>query len=251
MVALLGLRQASAPARLRHPPLSDDAVLPVPGSDLNTGNTHGIARAPAPLGAGMAQRGGKTDYPVWTFSRPTPIRPKIFPAIFISVRKNTDVQTFVRNFFGFFRFQTGKSTAVKISVQHFLRFSTFAAKFFRQKKFRGQKKYGFPDSMACIPENGLRRRVELVVEPTPLFPTFVPTFFSFFNFRPENFPVFQISSRKKSGSQTFNPKIFAQKKFQIVQVGRDRPDPSWEICITFVVKLVTMGSYPSIRGEFF
>jgi hypothetical protein len=29
------------------------------------------------------------------------------------------------------------------------------------------------------------------------FPTFVPDFFSFFNFRPEIFTVFQISNRKK------------------------------------------------------
>jgi len=29
------------------------------------------------------------------------------------------------------------------------------------------------------------------------FPTFVPDFFAFFNFRPEIFPVFQISNPKK------------------------------------------------------
>jgi len=62
MVALLGLRQASTLCQRGHTPLSDDVVLPVPGADLNTGNTHGIARAPAPLGAGMAQ-GGQDGLP--------------------------------------------------------------------------------------------------------------------------------------------------------------------------------------------
>jgi len=75
------------------------------------------------------------------------IAPKLFPAIFISVRKNPGVQTFGRNFFFIFQ----------ISIQKFLQFSTFAPKIFWQKEFRGQKKYGFPDAMACVPENGLRR----------------------------------------------------------------------------------------------
>jgi len=75
----------------------------------------------------------------------------------------------------------------KISTGNFLRFSTFAAKFFRQKKFRGQKKCGFPDAMASVPENGLRRWCQSVAKLTTFFPTFAPTFFYFFNFRPENF----------------------------------------------------------------
>jgi hypothetical protein len=53
----LGAPAKPPPPPLGHPPLSDSVVLPVPGTGLNAGNTHGIARAPAPLGAGMARRG--------------------------------------------------------------------------------------------------------------------------------------------------------------------------------------------------
>jgi len=86
---------------------------------VRTGNTQGIARAPAPLGTGVAQ-GGLSD----------PSLLQNFPAFWIFVRKNPGVRTFARNFFGFFRFQTGKNPAGKISSQKFLGFSTFNRKFF-------------------------------------------------------------------------------------------------------------------------
>jgi len=132
-----------------------------------------------------------------------------------------------------------------------LQFPTFAAKFFRQKEFRGQKKCGFPDAMASVPENDLRRWCQSVAKLTAFLPTFAPDFFSFFNFRPENFPVFQISSRKKSGPQTFEPEIFGRKKFQTVRPARDRPDQFWETCTTLVVKPATTGTFPDFRGDLF
>jgi hypothetical protein len=71
-----------------------------------------------------------------------------------------------------------------------------------------QKK--FPKTQ--IPEDPvpafLRRGRELVAELTPFFSTFTPKFFGIFNFQPENFPGFKISSRK-----FFCPEIFGPKKF--------------------------------------
>ena len=116
-----------------------------------------------------------------------PMAPKIFPAIWIFVRKNLAVQTFVRNFFGFFRFRTGKNPAGKISRQLFLRFSTFAPKIFRFLKFHGQKKFGFSDPIPPAMEYDLRRGSESVAELTTFFPTFAPTFFGFFKFQSKNF----------------------------------------------------------------
>ena len=45
--------------------------------------------------------------------------------------------------FWFFQVSNRKKLAGKLSSQIFLRFSTFVPKIFRQKKFHGQKKYGF------------------------------------------------------------------------------------------------------------
>jgi hypothetical protein len=147
--------------------------------------------------------------PTWS-----PLAPKIFPAIWIFVRKILAVQTFVRNFFGFFRFRTGKNLAEKISRQLFLRFSTFAPKIFRQKNFHGQKKYGFSDPGVGSVSQDLRRGIESVAELTPFFPTFAPTFFGFFNFQSKNFLDFQISSRKILAGKTFAAKKSGCTNFQ-------------------------------------
>jgi hypothetical protein len=63
--ALLGLRHASAPARLRHPPLSDDAVLPVSGAVLNVSNT-ALSFAPPPPWGRDGARGAAVflKYPI-------------------------------------------------------------------------------------------------------------------------------------------------------------------------------------------
>jgi len=63
-----------------------------------------------------------------------------------------------QNFSGNFHFRPEKSGHTnfrpeffwifQISIQTFLQFPTFAAKIFRQKEFRGQKKYGLPDAMS-------------------------------------------------------------------------------------------------------
>ena len=108
-----------------------------------TGNSHTIACAPRPpRGTGGARGGLRARRQARTY------QPQVFPAIWIFVRKNPGVQTFARNFFGDFIFRTGEKPAGKISRQLFLQFSTFAPKIFRPGKFRGQKKYGLPDSMA-------------------------------------------------------------------------------------------------------
>jgi len=87
-----------------------------------------------------------------------------------------------------------------------LDFSTFNRKFFWILKFHGQKKSGFPDAMTCVPENGLRRWCQSVAKLTTFFPTFAPTFFSFFNFRPENFLGFSNFEPKKFGRKNFRAK---------------------------------------------
>jgi len=140
--------------------------------------------------------------------------PQNFPAILIFLQKNPGVQTFARNFFGFFNFQTGKNLAGKISIQIFLRFPTFDRKFFWFLKFRGKKKYGISDPGAGTASQDLRRRSELVVQLTPFFPTFAPTFFGIFNFQPEFFWDFQISSRKKSGKKNFAAKKSGRSNFR-------------------------------------
>jgi hypothetical protein len=139
---------------------------------------------------------------------------KNFPAIWIFVRKNLAVQTFARNFFGFFNFQTEKNTAGKISSQIFLRFSTFDRKIFRFLKFHGQKKYGFSNSGVGSVSQDLRRRRELVAELTPFFPTFAPTFFRFFNFQSKNFWDFQLSSRKILAEKYFAAKKYGRTNFR-------------------------------------
>jgi len=122
MVALLGLRQASAPARLRHPPLSDDAVLPVPGADLNTGNTHGIARAPTPLGQGRRKGGARRI----TLSGHFPVQHQSDP-----------------KFFRQFSFPSGKILTYKLSSGIFLDFLDFKPEKVRPKKFQSKIFYDF------------------------------------------------------------------------------------------------------------
>jgi hypothetical protein len=110
--------------------------------------------------------------------------------------------------------------------------STFAPKIFEPANFRPEFFWHFQlSSWKKFPETqipkdpvaaGLRRGRELVTELTPLFPTFAPTFFLFFNFQPENFPVFQISNRNFFRPGTFNPKKFGLPEFQRERAGRDR-----------------------------
>jgi hypothetical protein len=110
-------------------------------TDLSSGNTEASHTPPPPWELGW-RKGGcmkqeNLQLPMLSglFPNSNPIAPKIFPAIWIFVRKNLAVQTFIRNFFGFFRFRTGKKLAEKISRQLFLRFSTFDRKIFRFLKF--------------------------------------------------------------------------------------------------------------------
>jgi len=93
-----------------------------------------------------------------------------------------------------------------------LDFSTFNRKFFWILKFHGQKKSGFPDAMTCVPENGLRRWCQSVAKLTTFFPTFAPTFFSFFNFRPENFLDFSNFEPKKIRPTNFQSQNFCPEK---------------------------------------
>ena len=150
-----------------------------------------------------------------SFSVRNLVGPGNFLAFQIFIQKNLAVRTFVRNFFGFFNFQTGKNPAGELSIPKFLRFSKFAPKIFRPGKFRGQKKFRFSDSMAYTLVEDLRRGSELVAELTPFFPTFAPTFFGFFNFRPEKFWILEISNQKKSGQ-----KNFVAKKIRAYELSR-------------------------------
>ena len=170
---------------------------------------------PPPLGQGW-RKGGLNDPSIMESDHEltwNPVAPK-FSGNFDFPPKNPGVQTFARNFFGFFNFQTGKNLAGKISIQIFLRFPTFDRNFFWFLKFRGKKKYGIPDPGAGTASQDLRRRSELVVQLTPIFPTFAPTFFGIFNFQPEFFWDFQISSRKKSGKKNFAAKKSGHSNFR-------------------------------------
>jgi hypothetical protein len=94
----------------------------------NAGNTHGIARAPAPLGAGMAQ-GGLSDPSNYT------VRPRIHLELGC-----------IQNFFSNLDFRPKKSGCTnfrpelflvfKISTGKFLGFSTFAPTFFEFFNFQ-------------------------------------------------------------------------------------------------------------------
>jgi len=143
--------------------------------------------------------------PATRFSCKISLYSKIFPAILIFIQKNPGVRTFIRNFFGSFRFQTGKNPAGKFSVQNFS----------GKKKFAAKKKYGFSDSLSCVPGNDLRRRSELVRELTSFFQlsrqlflkilTFNPKFFAFFNFQAKKNPAKRISGRKFLAGKNFRP----------------------------------------------
>jgi hypothetical protein len=138
---LLGV---AAPAAWASPGC-DDAVLPVRRFAFNgrfgiTGNTPWHRIRPRPLWGQGWRKGGcriRKILHVHTLSGPSP-------------HENLCVS---KNFSGNFDFSPEKSgpfelLAGKISIQIFLRFSTFGPKIFRPGKFRGQKKYGFPDLMA-------------------------------------------------------------------------------------------------------
>ena len=103
-------------------------------------------------------------------------------------------------------FRAGFFWPGELSFQTFFRFSTFMEKISRSGKFHGQKKYGFSGPPVHALMESLRRGSKCVAEFKPFFPTFVPVFFGFFEFQPENFPVFQISNRKKSGQKNFAAK---------------------------------------------
>ena len=85
----------------------------------------------------------------------------------------------------------------------FFGISNFRAENFSAREISQPKKVRFFDPMTQAMPRDLRRGSELVAELTPFFQLFAPTFFGFFNFRPENFSVFQISSWKKSGQKNF------------------------------------------------
>ena len=103
-------------------------------------------------------------------------------------------------------FRAGFFWPGELSFQKFFRFSIFMAKIFQPGKFHDKKQYGLSAPTVRALEESLRWGSECVAEFKPFFPTFVPVFFRFFEFRPENFPVFQISNRKKSGQKNFAAK---------------------------------------------
>jgi len=103
-------------------------------------------------------------------------------------------------FFRQFSFPSGKIRAYKLSSGIFLDFSDFNPKIFAIFNFRSKnfpaKRISRPEKLRVSGCHGLssgerfttEKRVGCVTN--TFFPTFAPTFFSFFNFRPENFPVF-------------------------------------------------------------
>ena len=200
-----GLRQASAPAAWASPG-SDASVLPVPGAARNAGNSHGIACAPAPSGAGMAQGGLSIT------GRSCPCLPHYFPAQCSSAP----------NFFRQFSFSSGKIRAYKLSAGIFFYFSDFDPKFFAIFKFRGKN---FPAKEISRPEKvrvsgfcGLgsgerfmtEKGVSCVTNTT--FSNFRASFFSFFQISIQKFLGFSTFAAKKSGRTNFQSQIFCPEK---------------------------------------
>ena len=107
---------------------------------------------------------------------------KIFWIFQLSRQNFLDRPTFDRKFFGFFKFRTEKNS--------------------QKSQIRGRSCYG-----------RFTAGSESVAELTPFFPTFAAKIFGIFNFQPENFPVFQLSSRKFFRPGTFNPKKSGGRNF--------------------------------------
>jgi hypothetical protein len=105
------------PPPLGHPPLSDSAALPVFRTVPGTGNTHGIARAPAPLGGQGWRKGGCKQK-----DGPEPTSPGFSPPKFSRQ----------------FCFSSGKIRLHKLSPGTFLDFSTFKPEKIRPEKFHSK-----------------------------------------------------------------------------------------------------------------
>jgi hypothetical protein len=73
----------------------------------------------------------------------------------------------------------------------------------------------------------------------------------FFDFEPEKVRPKNFRGKKDPAVPTFEPEIFARKKFQTVRPAHDRPDQFWEACTTIVVKPATRGNFSNFRGNLF
>ncbi|MGA9087335.1 MAG: hypothetical protein WB284_11565, partial [Methanoregula sp.] len=138
---------------------------------------------------------GKTDFGPKNPGRPDrpDFRPEKFPVFQLSNQKKYGRKNFNPKSFPSFNFR-GKD--------------------FPAREISRPKKDGFSDPMTQAMPRDLRRNSELVAELTPFFSTFAPDFFGFFNFQPENFLVFQISNRKKSGQKNFAAKTIRPYNFR-------------------------------------
>jgi len=184
-----------APPPLGHPPLSDDAVLPVPGADLNAGNTSLSLAPPPPWGQGW--RKGALRY--LSIVQPDPVL--TWTAI-------------VPNFFRQFLFSSGKIRAFELSSGIFFYFSDFNQNFFAISNFRGKnfpaKRISRPEKVRVSGYHDLRSGERF----TTMMPVSCRTDNFFSNFRARFFFFFQLSTGKFSGFLNFEPKKNRLTKFQ-------------------------------------
>jgi hypothetical protein len=160
-----GLRQASAPAA-RASPHCDSSVLPVPGAVLNAGKSECIVRAPAPLGAGMAQGGLERSFEVRQFSQVhtwSPGAPKFSRQFCFSSGKIRAYKLSSGTFFELSDFKPKKIRPEKFQSNFFFFFQLSTGKFFGFSTFAAKKSPGFFDPGTGSVLRDLRRRSELVV----------------------------------------------------------------------------------------
>jgi hypothetical protein len=239
-------RGTAALCQRGHPPLSDSAVLPVPGAGLNAGNTHGIARAVSPPwgkgwregGAGRVQenrsvrsRSGRSRITVCLFS-------KIFRQFWFSSGTFLELSDFEQK-------KSGRKT--------------FAPKIFRIFNVRPKNFPVFqisrPKKVRVLwhpgPDNRQRFTTVLPVscQTDNLFSNFRANFFFFFQLSIQKFLQFSTFEPKKSGRTNFQTKNFWPEKISD-RTGRTRSagsDPA--IRKVSVVKPATTGSFSSFRGD--
>jgi len=150
------------------------------------------------------REGGETAYPVWTFSRPKPIRPNIFRQ---------------------FSFSSGKIRAYKLSPGFFLDFSDFIPKIFTISNFRAKnfsaKRISRPKKVRVSGFHSLRSGERFTTEKgvscvtNTFFSNFRANFFFFFQLSTGNFfTIFKFRAEKKPAHKISNPKFLPGKNFR-------------------------------------
>src|SRR5208337_4732961 len=95
--------------------------------------------------------------------------------------------------------------AYRISIQNFLRFSTFAAKIFRPGKFRVQKKSGFRSSYPRPPYESYDEGSKILRIVSAFFQLLRRIFLDFSTFEPEKIRPEKFRGKKDPAGKIFEP----------------------------------------------